>query len=112
MSELPGQLPLFGNPEPTPELNTEPTLDELRAENQSTFERLRAMGAFPNPGSVLAMRLELLIDTLLTDAQRTAYDLTFETKMRDMLAEVHQQAVAAKFTRSADAPPGGLLLPR
>ncbi len=111
MSQLPGQLPLFGTAEPTPEPDTD--LAGLRAENQASFERLRTMGAFPNPGSVLAMRLELLIETLLTGAQRAAYDLAFETNMREMLAELHQQVVAAKFTRGTDVPPSkGLLLPR
>jgi len=105
--EYPGQLPLFG-PAPEPE----PSLDALRAENAATYERLRVMGAVPNPGNVLGMRLELVIDALFNSAaERHQFDLAFETNMREMLAEISQQVVAAKLTPSA-APPGTLLLPR
>jgi hypothetical protein len=93
------------------------TLETLRASNADKYEQLQrpdagGRRAIPDPLGVLALRVGLLIETLLPAApDRNAYELAFEEKMGPLLdqclAQRNQQYPAA----GPAVRPSGLVIP-
>lgn len=113
--EVPGQLPLF-------DLSEEEQLDNarheltsklgiLRKNNAAKAMELRGMGQILNPGNVALVRVESLIDMIFDDDARLQLDVTFETRMGDIL-DASLTNVRRSQLASSNAPGtgGGLIL--
>ncbi len=134
--QIPGQLPLFDLPPSEPPGYDEPVgpdteahrlddfsdemlrgrLDKLTADNRGRWQRLMAAGMVPEPQRIMIMRLDTLLDLILTPSQRLQFDVLFETRMAAFLDMcLSQRARASLLTPGAGpaAPPGpGLFVPR
>ncbi len=108
--ELPfGQTDDAPTPAQTP-ASVADALGALRTTNQEKYRALLRMGEVPNPSSVIAARLEALIDLLLGDeAARLGLDYNFENRMTTLLHECLAQARQKQLT--VPAPDAGKLPP-
>jgi hypothetical protein len=82
-------------------------LDKIRADNQELLEGMLRAGARPDPASMVLLRVELLVDTLLgTDTpHRQRFEAAYELRMANVLTQMMGLAGRAKLL--APAPPPG-----
>jgi len=90
-------------------------LATIRAENDKNYRALVAQREIPNPGLVIAARVDALLDVMLPPELRDTYDLAFEQRLSTVLRECLAQAREKHVRASAPAPSGrrasGLIVP-
>lgn len=107
--EVPGQIPLFTVEDARQELAGQ--LTALREANVAKVLELRGMGRSMNPGNVALVRLETLIDLLLDEDARLQLDVTFETRMGDVLdASLSSVRRSQLATNDVPGTNGGLII--
>lgn len=79
-------------------------LEELEHTNTQLLQRLAASGARLDVGAIVAIRLDLMLDRILDENQRTHFEVDFNLKLSDVLQEIARQVT---FQTSS-----GLVIPK
>jgi hypothetical protein len=79
------------------------SLRELETANQKLVQKLGAMGIGLDGTSIMAMRMDVLLNLLMKQDERIEFELQFQLQLSDAL----QQAV-----RDATFSTGGLVVPK
>lgn len=109
------ELPLSW-PGGTPPMSAARRLSELKEANQKAYAELTTPDvsgtrAIPDPMGVLSLRLQLLIDAVLSDTlARTEYEIAFEEQMAATLEAC--QGERRKLLLTAPGVPTNLIVPR
>ena len=121
IEQVPGQLPLFDLADQQQADDTfsdqvlRDRLATLIASNRATHRRLIDVHkVMPDPRTILAMRLETLLDLTLTPSQRLRFDVLFETRMDSLLEQCLAQQTRSDLLTGVHPPAGpvgGLIIP-
>lgn len=90
-------------------------LTTLVEHNQAKYQSLVSTGVMPDPRSVLQLRLEALLDLILTPSERLRFNVLFESRMAGFLDQciVNRSRSELIVPVTQPAPPGrtGLIIP-
>lgn len=85
-------------------------LGSLRDRNRSKYQALLTLGAMPEPGGILNLRINTLLELLFDERQKLRYDVLFETRMSRLLDTCLGEARQASL-RADRQNNGGLIVP-
>lgn len=87
-------------------------LQSLMLKNQTLEDQAEALGVKFSPGMVYGLRLNMLLERLLTEDQRLDYEIAFQEAITPMLEQAREAGMEEQAKRQAGGNGGGLIIPQ
>ena len=84
-------------------------LNQKREANKRSYMDLIRMGAELDPASMMMIRVDTLLELILSEEQRELFELAFETKLTEVIANAKTDMSKETLTKPMKRP--GLILP-